>query len=55
MYQVQVRKDHGKWTTRYSLETEGQAAFWYCGLNTFGPYRKRLVSPEGKVIARQEW
>ena len=55
MYQVQVRKAHGKWTTRYSLDNEVQAAFYYRCLNTFGDYRKRLVSPDGKVLVRQEW
>ena len=55
MYQIQVRKAHGKWTTRYSLSTAAQAAFYYRSLNTFGQYRKRLLSPEGDVVARQEW
>jgi hypothetical protein len=55
VYQVQVRKTHGKWTTRYTLDTAAQAAFYYRSLNTFGDYRKRLLSPEGEILARQEW
>lgn len=55
MWQVQVRKLHGKWTNRYSVETESQAIFWFNGLNTFGDYRKRLVDPNGNVVARQPW
>jgi hypothetical protein len=55
MFQIQVRKLHGKWQTRYTAETEGKAAFWYASLNTFGDYRKRLLDPTGKVVVRQVW
>ena len=54
-YLVQTRKVHGKWTTRYSLEGESQAIFYYRCLNTFGKYRKRLVHPDGNVLVRQAW
>lgn len=55
MYQVQVRKAHGKWTTRYSLDFASQAVAYYRSLITFGDYRKRIVAPDGTVIARQQW
>lgn len=55
MYQVQVRKVHGKWTTRYTAETENRAIFWFNGLNTWGDYRKRLLDPNGKVLYKQAW
>lgn len=52
-WQVQQRKDHGAWHTRWALETETQAVLYYRGLNTFGKWRKRLVTPEGEVVASQ--
>lgn len=54
-YKVQNRRRHGKWTTRWELPTEKQAALYYRSLNTFGDWRKRLLAPDGTVIARQEW
>jgi hypothetical protein len=55
MYEVQVRKAHGKWTTRYTASTENKAIFWFNGLNTWGDYRKRLLDPNGKVLYKQAW
>lgn len=52
MWEVQTRRRGGKWVTRYALETEGEASFWYRGLNTFGNYRKRVIH-DGKVIVTQ--
>lgn len=50
---VQQRQDHGKWETRWSLDSEAQAAFYYVSLNTWGKWRKRLLSPNGEVVASQ--
>lgn len=54
-YLVQNRRRGGKWTTRWELANETQAVHYYISLNTFGNWRKRLVDPDGKVVARQEW
>ncbi len=55
MFQVQTRKQHGKWTTRYTLKGAAQAEFYYRSMNTWGDYRKRLLGPDGEVLQRQEW
>jgi hypothetical protein len=52
-YLVQQRKDRGKWHTRWSFDSEGEAAFYYVSLNTFGEWRKRLLAPNGEVLASQ--
>jgi hypothetical protein len=44
LHEVQVRKDKGKWTTRYSFQGEGlKAAKYYSGVNVGSGYRKRFV------------
>ena len=53
MWLVQVSKGKGSYRTKYALETEGQALVWYHGINNFGPYNKRLVAPDGRVVQRQ--
>ena len=55
VFQVQTRKQHGKWTTRYTLKGAAQAEFYYRSMNTWGDYRKRLLGPDGEVLQRQEW
>lgn len=52
-YLVQNRKDGGKWHTRWALDTEAQAFFYYASLNTFGVWRKRLLAPNGDVVISQ--
>ena len=43
-HEVQIRKDKGKWTTRYSSEGNGfEAAKMYRSLNVGKGYRKRFV------------
>jgi hypothetical protein len=51
--QVQQRKDHGAWRTRWVFDNETQAFRYYEGLNTFGPWRKRLIGRDGKLIHSQ--
>lgn len=44
LHEVQVRKDKGKWTTRYSFQGEGlKAAKYYQSVNVGKGYRKRFV------------
>lgn len=52
-FQVQQRKDHGSWETRWAFDDESKATFYYVSLNTFGAWRKRLVGREGEVLASQ--
>jgi len=42
----------GKYSNRYTLDTEREAYFWFNGINTHSGYKKRLISPAGKVVAR---
>lgn len=51
--QVQQRKDHGAWRTRWVFDNETQAVAYYHGLNTFGPWRKRLIGRDGEVLVSQ--
>lgn len=52
MWRVQVGKDKGSYRERYTLEREGQALAWYMGINVHSGYKKRLLDPEGRVVAR---
>ena len=52
MWKVQVGKGKGAYTTKYALPTEQRAVFHYRCLNIFGGYKKRLVDPSGRVVAR---
>lgn len=52
VYLIQTRKRHGKWQTRYTVSSLGQAYLYYRSLNTFGDYRKRLVA-NGEIVAKQ--
>lgn len=51
--QVQERKDHGAWRTRWVFDNEPQAFQYYAGLNTWGKWRKRLIGRDGKLLHSQ--
>ena len=51
-FEIQVRKAHGKWTTRYTTRHIAQAHHLYMSTATFGAYRKRLLR-NGVVVDRQ--
>lgn len=52
MYTVETGKGRSAYTTKWTFSTFNQALAWYCGLNTHSGYKKRLVTPEGKVYHR---
>lgn len=52
MFKVQTGKGRGKYQTRYSLSSREQAEMYYAMLNIHSGFKKRLVSPDGVVIAR---
>jgi len=52
MWKIQVGKDKGSYVTRYSLPGEAQAVRYFNSLNTHSGYKKRLLDPNGKVVAR---
>jgi hypothetical protein len=49
-----VQDGHGRssYRDRWVFDNASQASAWYRGINTGNGYKKRLVSPEGKVVAR---
>ena len=49
---VQVGKGKGSYRTRYTLDSRGQAEFYYSCLNTHSGHKKRLISPDGKTVQR---
>ena len=55
-FEVQVGKDRGSYTTRYSFVStslhNSRAWLYYSSINIGRGYKKRLVR-DGKVIARQ--
>jgi hypothetical protein len=52
-WSVQVGKgDKGSFTERYCLDSENQAWFYYASINIGNGYKKRLVAPEGGIVAR---
>lgn len=53
-WRVQVGKDRGAYKDRYTFpeHNESQAVAWYRGINVGRGYKKRLVNPDGKTIAR---
>lgn len=51
-YLVQVGKNKGAYVTRWSFTNYNRAAIYYSGLNVHSGYKKRLVSPEGKILNR---
>ena len=53
MWLVQVSKNRGSYTTRYSMESENLAWWYFHCINVHSGYNKRLVSPNGKVIERE--
>ncbi len=53
MYTVQVSRYKGSYKTRYQFDNWNEACFWYSGINIGNGYNKRLVDPNGKVVARQ--
>lgn len=52
MWKVQVGKDEGSYWPRYEFDNENQAILWYNGINIGNGYKKRLVDPDGKTVAR---
>jgi hypothetical protein len=50
---VEVGKGKSAYETRYRLDTERQAIFYYNGVNIGNGYKKRLVNPNGEIVARQ--
>lgn len=51
-WEVQVGQGRGSYQLRYSLVSEQQAIRWFNGLNTHSGHKKRLVAPDGTVLAR---
>jgi hypothetical protein len=51
-WRVQVGKDRGHYRTRYTLNSRKAAEFYYTSLNTHSGHKKRIVAPDGKVVAR---
>ena len=51
-YLVQIGKDKGAYKTKWAFDNKTQAIRYYSGLNTHSGYKKRLISPEGKVLSR---
>lgn len=49
---IQVGKDKGSYKTRWSIDDEGQAWLYYSSINIGNGYKKRLVAPEGGIVAR---
>jgi hypothetical protein len=52
MYKVQDGYCKGAYRTRWEFDNEQQAIRWYNGINTHSGFKKRLVAPDGKVLAR---
>lgn len=52
MFYVETGKGKSKYTKRYSFTEEYKAWFHYACINSFNGYKKRLVTSEGKVLAR---
>jgi len=50
---VQLGKDKSAYKVRWRLDTESQAIFYYNSLNIGYGYKKRLVNPDGKIVARE--
>lgn len=51
-YLVQTGKERGAYRTRWAFDRESQAVLWYNGINTHSGFKKRIVAPDGKVLAR---
>lgn len=51
-YRVETSKGKGSYSSRFGDLSERQAWFYYSGLNAHSGYNKRLVAPDGKVLAR---
>ena len=51
---VQVGKGKGAYKDRYTFTAteHHRAVLYFNSLNTHSGYKKRLVNPEGKVVAR---
>jgi glutathione peroxidase-family protein len=51
-WKVQTGKGKSAYTTKYTLPNEYRAWANYHALNTFNGYKKRLIDPNGRVVAR---
>lgn len=51
-WRVQVGKGKGHYRTRYTLNSQAYAQRYYDCINTHSGYKKRLVSPDGKIVRR---
>jgi hypothetical protein len=53
---VQVGKGRGSYTTRYTFTGNkihnSRALLYYSSLNTHSGGKKRLINPDGKIVAR---
>ena len=49
---VQVGKGKSAYKDRYIFDNEGQAHLWFQSINSHSGYKKRLVDPTGRVVAR---
>lgn len=55
-WRVQVSKrpsEKSGYVDKYTFASEYQARFYYNSINIGRGYKKRLVNPQGKVVARQ--
>lgn len=51
-WRVQTGYGKGQYRTRYTLNSEGAAGRYYECISTHSGYKKRLVSPDGRVVRR---
>jgi hypothetical protein len=51
-WRVQTGYGKGQYKTRYTLNSEDVAGRYYDCLNIHSGYKKRLVSPDGKIVRR---
>lgn len=53
IYLIQLRRDHGKWRTKWAFHSPARAALYYNGQNAHSGWHKRIVDAKtGKVIDR---
>jgi hypothetical protein len=52
LWRVQVGKGRSSYKTRYAVVARTEAVFLFNCLNTHSGHKKRLIDPEGRVVAR---
>jgi hypothetical protein len=43
IYLIQIRKDHGKWRTKWAFHSAARAALYYNGQNAHSGWHKRIL------------